>query len=252
MPTTQPETQLSNMMQLRWCHPSSFHLFTIIFLVALAAFPTYAAPPTNQTDPTNAGCVGLKGVNPRCRPQEIAYHREYFYTGGRYVPDPVFRGNLVVDQLYVEKLIPAAGRVKQPYPLVFFHGGGSAGNVWLQTPDNRRGWASYFLHRGYAVYIIDQTSVGRSTQEDLAGYPLRIGATAEIAQIGFTAPELTNSYPQSQLHTQWPGVSRDPSGVMSCGQAQTSPQSGEAILTASRKARLEIRSLTPLSLNSFP
>ncbi|CAL8584003.1 hypothetical protein XPA_009613 [Xanthoria parietina] len=192
-------------MQPRLCHPGSFQIFAIIFLVALAALPTYAAPPTDQTDQANAGCVGLKGVNPRCRPQETAYHREYFYIGGRYVPDPVLGGNLVVDQLYVEKLIPAAGRVKQPYPLVFFHGGGSAGNVWLQTPDNRKGWASYFLERGYAVYIIDQTSVGRSTQEDLAGYPLRIGATAEIAQIGFTAPELTNPYPQSQLHTQWPG-----------------------------------------------
>ena len=32
------------------------------------------------------------------------------------MPDPVLGGNLVVDQLYVEKLIPAAGRVKQPYP----------------------------------------------------------------------------------------------------------------------------------------
>lgn len=152
------------------------------------------------------------------------------------MPYPVLGGNLVYDQLYVEKLIPAAGGVKQPYPLVFFHGGGSAGNVWLQTPDNRKGWASYFLDLGYAVYIVDQTSVGRATQEDLPGYPLRIGSTAEIAQRGFTVPELTNAYPQSQLHTQWPGVSRLSSGVMFCSQAQTSPPSGEVTLTASRKA----------------
>ncbi|KAL8878981.1 MAG: hypothetical protein Q9192_008330, partial [Flavoplaca navasiana] len=60
------------------------------------------------------------------------------------------------------------------------------------------------------------TSVGRATQEDLPGYPLRIGSTAEIAQRGFTVPELTNAYPQSQLHTQWPGVSGVPYDVMTC------------------------------------
>ncbi len=79
--------------------------------------------------------------------------------------------------------------------------------TWLQTPDNREGWASWFLDQGYAVYIVDETSVGRSTQEDLAGYPLRIGATAEIAEAGFSAPERTTLYPQAKLHTQWPGVS---------------------------------------------
>lgn len=153
-----------------------------------------------------ANCIGLSAVSPKCRPQETSYHREYFYIGGHYVPYPVLGGNLVYDQLYVEKLVPKSG-IKQAYPLVFFHGGGSAGNVWLQTPDNRKGFASYFVERGYAVYIIDQTSVGRATQEDLPGYPLRIGSTAEIAEAGFTVPENFNAYPQSQLHTQWPGVS---------------------------------------------
>ncbi|KAI4272470.1 MAG: hypothetical protein LQ337_005286 [Flavoplaca oasis] len=187
------------------CHSGPLRILITSYLLALTAFPVYAAPPTDSASPGDAGCIGLKAVNPRCRPQETAYHREYFYIGGRYVPYPVLGGNLVYDQLYVEKLIPTGGGVKQPYPLVFFHGGGSAGSVWLQTPDNRKGWASYFLDRGYAVYIVDQTSVGRATQEDLPGYPLRIGSTAEIAQRGFTVPELTNAYPQSQLHTQWPG-----------------------------------------------
>ena len=79
--------------------------------------------------------------------------------------------------------------------------------TWLNTPDNRQGFASYFLSRGYVVYIVDQTSVGRGSDQDFNGYPLRIGSTVEINEEGFTYPEGTNAYPQSQLHTQWPGVS---------------------------------------------
>ena len=217
------------------CHTGPLRILITFYLVAVTAFSAYAAPLTDSASPGNAGCVGLKGVNPRCRPQETAYHREYFYVGGRYVPYPVLGGNLVFDQLYVEKLIPTGGGVNQPYPLIFFHGGGSAGNVWLQTLDNRKGWASYFLDRGYAVYIVDQTSVGRATQEDLPGYPLRIGSTAEIAQRGFTVPELTNAYPQSQLHTQWPGVSGVPYDVMTCCRAQIGSMLGETMLMVSRK-----------------
>ena len=57
------------------------------------------------------------------------------------------------------------------------------------------------------VYLIDQTSIGRASQRDFAGYPLRIGSTAEIAEGGFSVPEKTNAYPQSQLYNQWPRVS---------------------------------------------
>lgn len=59
---------------------------------------------------------------------------------------------------------------------------------------------------GYQVYIVDQTSVGRGSSENLNDYVMRIGSTAEITEKGFTAPELTNAYPQSQEHTQWPGT----------------------------------------------
>lgn len=78
--------------------------------------------------------------------------------------------------------------------------------TWLNTPDNRKGFASMFLDLGYLVYIVDQTSVGRGTQEDLTGYPLRIGSTSNISEVGFTNPQAADAYPQSQLHNQWPGT----------------------------------------------
>ncbi|KAL8765257.1 MAG: hypothetical protein Q9209_007613 [Squamulea sp. 1 TL-2023] len=46
-------------------------------------------------------------------------------------------GNFLHVQLCIEKLIPAAG-FKQPHLLIIIHGAGSAGNVQLQIPDNRK------------------------------------------------------------------------------------------------------------------
>lgn len=58
------------------------------------------------------------------------------------------------------------------------------------------------------MYLIDQTSVGRGSEENLDDFVLRIGSTAEISEAGFTVPEITDDYPQSVNHTQWPGTGR--------------------------------------------
>lgn len=77
--------------------------------------------------------------------------REYFYVGGNYINTT--SGHLFANQMYVEKLIP--GITTQPYPLVFIHGQAQTGTNWLVKPDGRAGWATYFLSRGYLLYIID-------------------------------------------------------------------------------------------------
>ncbi|XMA20213.1 hypothetical protein WAI453_013004 [Rhynchosporium graminicola] len=148
-------------------------------------------------------CSGINAIKPACKSREANHQRDVFWVGGHNVAGPL--GLLTYDQMYVEKLTPEK-RVKQPYPLVFFHGGGVSGATWLNTPDNRKGMASRFLDKGYLVYIVDQTSVGRGTQNDIPGYPLRFGSTTNITEVGFTSPESTNAYPQSQLHTKWPGT----------------------------------------------
>jgi len=64
------------------------------------------------------------------------------------------------------------------------------------------------LDKGYEVYIIDQWSVGRSSATNVsAAQPLIFGGTAELVELGFTAPEQYHKYYQAQFHTQWPGVS---------------------------------------------
>ena len=150
-------------------------------------------------------CTGIKAVSPECKTQQSPYYRDFFYIGGEYVPaSNTSTASIFSDQMYVEKLTPVKG-VSKPQPLVFISAGVPSGVVWLNTPDNRKGWASYFLERGYQVYIVDITANGRSGQNDIARYPLRFGSTDTIHESGFTAPEILNSYPQSQGHDKWPG-----------------------------------------------
>ncbi|KAI9815930.1 MAG: hypothetical protein M1827_001922 [Pycnora praestabilis] len=169
-------------------------LFFAFFNALLVA--SSLAPALNYT--------GINASSPNDPSIEAPLRRDYFFVGGNYVLNETDGGHIFVNQLYVEKLTPANG-ANQSYPLVFFHGGGISGTQWLNTPDNRLGWASYFANQGYEVYLVDTWGVGRSSDESLT--PTRIGSTAEIAELGFTSPEKFTPLPyyQAQLHTQWPG-----------------------------------------------
>ena len=127
-------------------------------------------------------------------------------------------------QIYVEKLEPL--HVRHEYPLVFIHGNGQTGTVspchgvsailqtwspitnnlqnWLNTPDGREGWASYFLKQGYTIYLTDQAQRGRSPW--LPGDGQLSLFSVETFGKQFTAPQHFPSYPQAGLHTQWPGT----------------------------------------------
>ena len=77
---------------------------------------------------------------------------------------------------------------------------------FLNTPDNRPGWASYFLNQGYTVYLTDPPQRGRSpwipSGDTIAAAPVR------YVQAFFTTPERysLDAWPQASLHTQWPGT----------------------------------------------
>ena len=76
---------------------------------------------------------------------------------------------------------------------------------WLNTPDGRESWASWFLQRGYAIYLVDEPQRGRSAY--MPGVGSLATLSAEFASKFFTGVQNFNLWPQARLHTQWPGVS---------------------------------------------
>ncbi|KAL5119644.1 hypothetical protein ACEQ8H_002490 [Pleosporales sp. CAS-2024a] len=105
-------------------------------------------------------------------------------------------------QIYVERLTPP--KPTQRYPLVFIAGAGQTGTNFLETPDGRPGWASFFLDRGYVVYLSDQASRGRSPWAPWVASQM-VSSSTEKVQDRFTATWAHDQWPQSKLHTQWPG-----------------------------------------------
>jgi len=146
--------------------------------------------------------LAFSGAWARNRFTPPPHYRDYFYIGGGYVSDGA-GGHIFQDQMYVEHLVPEK-RAKGKYPLVLIHGKAMTGSNFLQTPDGRKGWASYFLEKGYELYIVDQPTRGRS-----AWNPKELSVTtypAELLSQRFTAVKQYNLWPQASKHTQWPGT----------------------------------------------
>ena len=159
----------------------------IFFLTIALACTCNASTPNHDTPPPIPTIDAAASVG-------------YFYVGGRYVgksDTQVMQG-----AMYVEVLRPR--HVVHRYPLVLIHGTGQTGTNWLGTPDGRRGWAQYFLTRGYEVYIVDQPARGRSAWHPGVDGELK-SVPASLIEKLFTAPEESGAWPQAKKHTQWPG-----------------------------------------------
>src|SRR6185295_7947444 len=112
----------------------------------------------------------------------------HFYVGGNYVGEP---GKEYMDgAMYVELWVPK--QVKQPYPIVMFHGNGQTGAVWQQTPDGRPGWAYYLIDQGYVVYMVDYPERRRSARDAFGD-----GALADLDRAGDLRRRLP---PDEEIH----------------------------------------------------
>src|SRR6202045_4399507 len=126
--------------------------------------------------------VSLAAVIAAAQPLVIA-KQGFLYAGGREA------GMTLADAMFVEYQIPA--KVTGPYPIVMIHGQFQNGSNFLGTPDDREGWAEYFVRRGFAVYVVDQTARGRSAYNAEADGPLTM-APVETIERQFTGIEKYN------------------------------------------------------------
>jgi len=124
-----------------------------------------------------------------------------FYIGGHYVES---NGDMpMIGQMFVQYQVPAERT--HPLPIIMVHGGSQTGSGFISTPDGREGWATWFLRRGYAVYVVDQVARGRSAYINEI-YGASRTQTREYTLQRFIASENYGAYPQAHLHTQWPGI----------------------------------------------
>lgn len=123
-----------------------------------------------------------------------------FFVPGTYTQSD--QGERMHGQMYVQYQIPAHQTHK--YPLLMIHGGGQTGAGFYETPDGREGWATYFLSKGYAVYVVDQVGRGRSGYFADSYGPTRKPDTA-YSMKWFSRPQDAPLYPQASRHDQWPG-----------------------------------------------
>jgi pimeloyl-ACP methyl ester carboxylesterase len=132
----------------------------------------------------------------------------FFFAGGIYFENEKGVRQYKYGQMYVEVYVPR--KITQPYPLIFYHGGGQSGLCWMETADKREGWADFFLKEGYVVYVVDVPARGRSAYHvDIDGPLSRL--TSELCYQYFAGN--TGNWETAKLHTQWPEtMEKDPRG----------------------------------------
>ena len=126
-----------------------------------------------------------------------------FYVGGEYAGAP--GKEEMHGAMYVEVMVPK--KIRQKYPIVFFHGNGQTGAVWRQTPDGRPGWAYYLVSQGYVVYMVDYPARGRSPYVPDMDGKLGLRTAQDLSQIWTSPVPSGGNFPRMKLYTQWPSDS---------------------------------------------
>jgi hypothetical protein len=79
---------------------------------------------------------------------------------GQQAPPPTPQ-QITIGQMYVQFQIPAK-KSSPGWPVIMVHGSTHTGAALESTPDGREGWYPYFVRKGVATYVVDQSGRGRS------------------------------------------------------------------------------------------
>ena len=83
-----------------------------------------------------------------------------FAPPGQTPPAPTPQ-QITIGQMYVQFQIPAR-KAGPGWPVIMVHGSTHTGAALESTPDGREGWYPYFVRKGVATYVVDQSGRGRS------------------------------------------------------------------------------------------
>lgn len=82
--------------------------------------------------------------------------------GVNAAPAPVSEPHqITIGQMYVQFQIPAK-KNGVGWPVIMVHGSSHTAACLESTPDGREGWYPYFVRKGIATYVVDQSGRGRS------------------------------------------------------------------------------------------
>lgn len=99
------------------------------------------------------------------------------------------------DHAYVSYQIP---QHENGLPLVFLHGAGQSGKTWESTPDGREGFATLFLRKGHATYVLDQPRRGKAGNSTL-GETIEVQPNDQFWFENFRMGMYPNFFPGSQF-----------------------------------------------------
>lgn len=182
------------------------------------------------------GCAGWhQGVQSE-GPLVIASQGNFFVGGENVATDA---GTIFADAMYVQYQIPA--EQTQPYPIVFIHGGASSGSYFWSAPDGREGWATQFLRMGYAVYVVDRPTLGRSPWFEAVDGPRLAPPTGMPPANPDAAPQ---ALVKQATRGSGSGAPDDPVRLQQASQAQSSVEvpfgaPGDALAISTRVDRID-------------
>jgi len=148
-------------------------------VLALALMPTIGAA-QEFSDVKSNGNLHLRGYG------------SFFITGNTHTidsatatgggPFPLPGGESMINQMYVQFMLPQAQNGKKHYPMAIVHGCCLSTKSYQTTPDGRMGWDEYFVRQGFDTYMVDQVARARSGFDASNYNRVRIGAVPPTTQ----------------------------------------------------------------------
>jgi pimeloyl-ACP methyl ester carboxylesterase len=174
---------------------------------------------------TPAICGALAAISlgaPANKPLVLADQGSFFVGGETKSSNPPNApkdappSDVTINQMYVQYQTPTDAN--RHVPVVMVHGCCLSSKTWETTPDGRMGWNEYFVRKGRAVYLADQSARARSGFDATVISNVKAGAVppSQLPNVLFAShqtswtlfrfgPEFNKSFPDEQFPVEAAG-----------------------------------------------